>query len=245
MAPLLTTGPVSPLLAVLPSHTCGNPGRLPNGIQQGSTFNLGDKVRYSCNPGFFLEGHAVLTCHAGSENSATWDFPLPSCRGRWPDSLRAGAGEGMRELPLGSSLGGWRGVVSPALAGHAVPTVASPSLGSIQGPWVGLQVSGASQPRRSSQDFRPYVSKLIFTSLPRLRVLLSRSVIFFSFLSETIPPLVSEQLPGWHWVRPHTGNVFSCFLINSPPPHVMVLSSQVSSKSVYLHISPQRAEPPS
>ncbi|XP_048671751.1 CUB and sushi domain-containing protein 2 isoform X3 [Marmota marmota marmota] len=65
---------------VLPSHTCGNPGRLPNGIQQGSTFNLGDKVRYSCNPGFFLEGHAVLTCHAGSENSATWDFPLPSCR---------------------------------------------------------------------------------------------------------------------------------------------------------------------
>ncbi|XP_075409854.1 CUB and sushi domain-containing protein 2 isoform X3 [Tenrec ecaudatus] len=65
---------------VLPSHTCGNPGRLPNGIQQGSTFNLGDKVRYSCNPGFFLEGHAVLTCHAGFENSATWDFPLPSCR---------------------------------------------------------------------------------------------------------------------------------------------------------------------
>ncbi|XP_063092103.1 CUB and sushi domain-containing protein 2 isoform X4 [Cavia porcellus] len=65
---------------VLPSHTCGNPGRLPNGIQQGSTFNLGDKVRYSCNPGFFLEGHAVLTCQASSENSATWDFPLPSCR---------------------------------------------------------------------------------------------------------------------------------------------------------------------
>lgn len=65
---------------VLPSHTCGNPGRLPNGVQQGSTFTLGDKVRYSCNPGFFLEGHAVLTCQAGSENSATWDFPLPSCR---------------------------------------------------------------------------------------------------------------------------------------------------------------------
>lgn len=77
-------------LTVLPSHTCGNPGRLPNGVQQGSTFNLGDKVRYSCNPGFFLEGHAVLTCHAGSENSATWDFPLPSCRGRWPGRVWAG-----------------------------------------------------------------------------------------------------------------------------------------------------------
>uniref|UniRef100_A0A8C3I1H3 CUB and Sushi multiple domains 2 n=1 Tax=Chrysemys picta bellii TaxID=8478 RepID=A0A8C3I1H3_CHRPI len=65
---------------VLPSHTCGNPGRLQNGIQQGTTFSIGDKVRYSCNPGFFLEGHALLTCHASSENSASWDFPLPSCR---------------------------------------------------------------------------------------------------------------------------------------------------------------------
>ncbi|XP_062818489.1 CUB and sushi domain-containing protein 2 isoform X3 [Anolis carolinensis] len=65
---------------VLPSHTCGNPGRLQNGIQQGTTFSIGDKVRYSCNPGFFLEGHALLTCHASSENTASWDFPLPFCR---------------------------------------------------------------------------------------------------------------------------------------------------------------------
>uniref|UniRef100_A0A6I8P0Q8 CUB and Sushi multiple domains 2 n=1 Tax=Ornithorhynchus anatinus TaxID=9258 RepID=A0A6I8P0Q8_ORNAN len=65
---------------VLPSHTCGNPGRLPNGVQQGATFSIGDQVRYSCNPGFFLEGHAVLTCQAGSENNALWNFPLPTCR---------------------------------------------------------------------------------------------------------------------------------------------------------------------
>ncbi|KFW92447.1 CUB and sushi domain-containing protein 2, partial [Phalacrocorax carbo] len=64
----------------LPSHTCGNPGRLQNGIQQGTTFSIGDKVRYSCNPGFFLEGHALLTCHANLENGASWDFPLPFCR---------------------------------------------------------------------------------------------------------------------------------------------------------------------
>ncbi|KAM6428144.1 CUB and sushi domain-containing protein 2 isoform 3-T4 [Liasis olivaceus] len=65
---------------VLPSHTCGNPGRLQNGIQQGTTFSVGDKVRYSCNPGFFLEGHALLTCHESLENTASWDFPLPFCR---------------------------------------------------------------------------------------------------------------------------------------------------------------------
>uniref|UniRef100_A0A8C6YHL2 CUB and Sushi multiple domains 2 n=1 Tax=Naja naja TaxID=35670 RepID=A0A8C6YHL2_NAJNA len=65
---------------VLPSHTCGNPGRLQNGIQQGTTFSVGDKVHYSCNPGFFLEGHALLTCHETMENTASWDFPLPFCR---------------------------------------------------------------------------------------------------------------------------------------------------------------------
>ncbi|NWI82444.1 CSMD2 protein, partial [Ptilorrhoa leucosticta] len=64
----------------LPSHTCGNPGRLRNGIQQGTTFSIGDRVRFSCNPGFFLEGHALLTCQASSGNGASWDFPLPVCR---------------------------------------------------------------------------------------------------------------------------------------------------------------------
>uniref|UniRef100_A0A8D2NMZ8 CUB and Sushi multiple domains 2 n=1 Tax=Zosterops lateralis melanops TaxID=1220523 RepID=A0A8D2NMZ8_ZOSLA len=64
----------------LPSHTCGNPGRLRNGVQQGTTFSIGDRVRYSCNPGFFLEGHALLTCQASSGHGASWDFPLPVCR---------------------------------------------------------------------------------------------------------------------------------------------------------------------
>ncbi|NXV57710.1 CSMD2 protein, partial [Molothrus ater] len=67
----------------LPSHTCGNPGRLRNGVQQGTTFSIGDRVRYSCNPGFFLEGHALLTCQASSgQGGASWDFPLPVCRGK-------------------------------------------------------------------------------------------------------------------------------------------------------------------
>eukprot|EP00079_Xenopus_tropicalis_P033545 XP_017947316.1 PREDICTED: CUB and sushi domain-containing protein 2-like [Xenopus tropicalis] len=71
---------VLPERQILPSHTCGNPGRLQNGLQQGSTFNVGDKVRYSCNIGYILEGHALLTCVSNSQSSASWDFPLPSCR---------------------------------------------------------------------------------------------------------------------------------------------------------------------
>ncbi|XP_029103994.1 CUB and sushi domain-containing protein 1 isoform X1 [Scleropages formosus] len=64
----------------LPSYTCGNPGQLQNGLQQGSSFNIGDKIRYSCNPGYVLEGHTVLSCLATSSGTASWDFPLPYCR---------------------------------------------------------------------------------------------------------------------------------------------------------------------
>ncbi|XP_036410979.1 CUB and sushi domain-containing protein 2 [Megalops cyprinoides] len=64
----------------LPSYTCGNPGQLQNGLQQGSTFNIGDKIRYSCNSGYVLEGHTILSCLATSSGTAAWDFPLPYCR---------------------------------------------------------------------------------------------------------------------------------------------------------------------
>uniref|UniRef100_A0A6Q2X998 CUB and Sushi multiple domains 2 n=1 Tax=Esox lucius TaxID=8010 RepID=A0A6Q2X998_ESOLU len=64
----------------LPSYTCGNPGQLVNGLQQGSTFNIGEKIRYSCSPGYVLEGHTTLSCLATSAGTAAWDFPLPYCR---------------------------------------------------------------------------------------------------------------------------------------------------------------------
>ncbi|KTG35393.1 hypothetical protein cypCar_00024599, partial [Cyprinus carpio] len=67
-------------IPALPSYTCGNPGQLLNGMQQGSTFNIGDKIRYSCNQGYVLEGHTVLSCLATSSGTAAWDFPLPYCR---------------------------------------------------------------------------------------------------------------------------------------------------------------------
>ncbi|KAL2076612.1 hypothetical protein ACEWY4_027793 [Coilia grayii] len=73
--------PPSPAqLHSLPSYTCGNPGQLLNGLQQGSTFNIGDKIRYSCTQGYVLEGHTILSCLATSSGTAAWDFPLPYCR---------------------------------------------------------------------------------------------------------------------------------------------------------------------
>lgn len=173
---------------MLPSHTCGNPGRLPNGVQQGSTFNLGDKVRYSCNPGFFLEGHAVLTCHAGSENSATWDFPLPSCRGRWPE----------RVLQMGGNWGGggaraFSETQSPAGKPHhplrlgmGYPLSGSPRV---------LRVPSYSRVFSASPGVYSFnINKLVFsqpalTSCPTV----SEETCFLS-LSQTISPLVRRSL---------------------------------------------------
>lgn len=67
---------------MLPSHTCGNPGEIPKGILHGTRFNIGDKIRYSCISGYILEGHAMLTCIVSPGNGASWDFPVPFCRGK-------------------------------------------------------------------------------------------------------------------------------------------------------------------
>lgn len=70
-------------VSVLPSHTCGTPGLIPNGVIHGSRYNMGDKIRYSCESGFVLEGHSILTCIVSPGSGAQWDFPSPFCRGKF------------------------------------------------------------------------------------------------------------------------------------------------------------------
>uniref|UniRef100_A0A8C5D468 CUB and Sushi multiple domains 1a n=2 Tax=Percomorphaceae TaxID=1489872 RepID=A0A8C5D468_GOUWI len=79
---------------VLPSHTCGTPGLIPNGVIHGSRYNMGDKIRYSCESGFVLEGHSILTCIVSPGSGAQWDFPSPFCRaeGACGGTLRGTAG---------------------------------------------------------------------------------------------------------------------------------------------------------
>ncbi|XP_054557111.1 CUB and sushi domain-containing protein 1 [Talpa occidentalis] len=68
------------LYEVLPSRACGTPGEILKGVLHGTGFNVGDKVRYSCLPGYVLEGHATLTCILSPGAGASWDFPAPFCR---------------------------------------------------------------------------------------------------------------------------------------------------------------------
>uniref|UniRef100_A0A8C2WGD8 CUB and Sushi multiple domains 3 n=1 Tax=Cyclopterus lumpus TaxID=8103 RepID=A0A8C2WGD8_CYCLU len=65
----------------LHSTSCGNPGVPPKAVLSGGgRFAVGDHVRYSCVPGYVLDGHATLTCITNAGNSAVWDFPAPICR---------------------------------------------------------------------------------------------------------------------------------------------------------------------
>ncbi|KAF0024509.1 hypothetical protein F2P81_023311, partial [Scophthalmus maximus] len=65
----------------LHSTSCGNPGVPPKAVLSGSgRFAVGDHVRYSCVPGYVLDGHATLTCITNAGHAAVWDFPAPICR---------------------------------------------------------------------------------------------------------------------------------------------------------------------
>ncbi|XP_072226798.1 CUB and sushi domain-containing protein 3 [Leuresthes tenuis] len=65
----------------LHSTSCGNPGVPPKAVLSGGgRFAVGDSVRYSCVPGYVLDGHATLTCITNAGNIAVWDFPAPICR---------------------------------------------------------------------------------------------------------------------------------------------------------------------
>ncbi|KAJ8038622.1 Sushi domain-containing protein 2 [Holothuria leucospilota] len=55
--------------------TCGFPGRVSNGVFNGSVYLVGHRLSISCKEGFYLIGPADLVC---SENG-TWSSILPAC----------------------------------------------------------------------------------------------------------------------------------------------------------------------
>ncbi|NXS95392.1 C4BPA protein, partial [Jacana jacana] len=59
---------------------CLRPPSITNGKLNGNisdTFSYGTSVSYSCNPGYFLVGSALINCTL----SGTWSQPPPHCEG--------------------------------------------------------------------------------------------------------------------------------------------------------------------
>lgn len=62
--------------------SCGDPGRVANGIYLGREFTYNHTVIYRCNPGHLMEppgpGRSVLRC----TKDGTWNQTKPSCKGK-------------------------------------------------------------------------------------------------------------------------------------------------------------------
>lgn len=54
---------------------CTDPGNIQHGTKYHDGFESGKKVKYSCLPGFTMEGSSTLTC----TRTGVWDRVKPSC----------------------------------------------------------------------------------------------------------------------------------------------------------------------
>lgn len=59
------------------SDSCLDPGIPVNGRRYGSSFSIGSRVSFTCDPGYTLSDQEPIVC----EQNHQWSHALPSCDG--------------------------------------------------------------------------------------------------------------------------------------------------------------------
>lgn len=59
------------------SDSCLDPGIPVNGRRHGSSFSIGSRVSFACDPGYTLSDQEPIVC----EQNHQWSHALPSCDG--------------------------------------------------------------------------------------------------------------------------------------------------------------------
>lgn len=59
------------------SDSCLDPGIPVNGRRHGSSFSIGSRVSFTCDPGYTLSDQEPIVC----EQNHQWSHALPSCDG--------------------------------------------------------------------------------------------------------------------------------------------------------------------
>ena len=65
------------LFILYSARSCGDPGTPNHGLINGTSFEYGDEVTFSCSTGYQLLGHSTLKCMA----SGKWYGTTPQCIG--------------------------------------------------------------------------------------------------------------------------------------------------------------------
>lgn len=60
------------------SDSCLDPGIPVNGRRHGSSFSIGSRVSFTCDPGYTLSDQEPIVC----EQNHQWSHALPSCDGK-------------------------------------------------------------------------------------------------------------------------------------------------------------------